>query len=212
VIINKPFTSNIDRENHYSTYLHFEGGAVKKFYMRGSIAWPEGKNEGFALMAGYDLTEDIVIIFEEFPFWTISHWLKGDQTVMERPEGGYHLGLIQFIVDNFSKYKCCSYFRGGQHENIWQRFGQEVYRTTMLPKETELIEVPYVSEIGDGLILEKLKTQKFKGQTDSDLDKAVKQFYNMQAAKVDHGNEIMALRALLAGFEHQSWVDLAGAG
>ncbi len=208
MIIKKPYTATIDRQNHHSTYLHFEGGAVKKFFMRGSIAWPEGKNEGFALMAGHDLTDNIIVIFEEFWFWTISHWLKPDGTVHPRKDGGYHLGLIQFIVDNMSKYKCCSYFKGGQHIDIWNRHGREVYKTPMLPKEIELIEVPYVKEVGDDLILEKLKIQQFKAGTGSDLAKAVQQFYGMQNAKVDHGNAIMALRALLAGFEAMPWVDL----
>ena len=210
MIIRKPFTTTIDRENHYTSLLHFEGGAVKKYYMRGSIAWPEGSNEGFALMAGYDLADDVIIIFEEFQFWTVSHWLNEDDTVRKREDGGYHLGLIQFIMDNKSRYKCCSYFWGGQHVDIWRRYGTEVYRHKMLPKDIELIEVPYVKEVGDSLILEKLKVRKFRGQADSKLNVAVKRFFNMQNVNIDRGSEIQALRALLAGFENQPWVDLKG--
>lgn len=210
MIIIRPYTTTIDPDNHRTSLLHFENGAVKPFFMRGAIAWPNGINEGFALMAGHDLTDNTIILFEDFQFWTISHWLKEDKTVMPREGGGYHLGLIQFIIDNFQRYKCCSYFYGGQHIDLWLRFGREVYRTAMVPKEIEMIEVPYVKEVGDNLILEKLQTQKVKAQDGSEVGKAIKSFWNMRSAKgVDHGNGVMALRALLAGFEHQPWIDLA---
>ena len=64
---------------------------VKEFYMRGSIAWPEGKQEGFALMAGLDLVTGTVIVFEQFKYWTVSHWLHDGGTIQERSDGGYYL-------------------------------------------------------------------------------------------------------------------------
>jgi len=209
MIIVKPFTSNIDPNNHYTTRLHFGNGVVKNFYMRGAIAWPEGKKEGFALMAGLDLIENVVIIFEQFRFWTISHWLKADGNIHEREDGpGYHLGLIQFITGNLSLYRCCSYFWGGQHVDIWNRYGKEVYGHSQTPRRIELIEVPYVKEIGENLLLEKLKTRKFKGESDSLLSQSTTQFVNMRAADATYDNATLALMVLLAGFEFQPWVKI----
>lgn len=216
MIILKPFAADIDKANHYTTNLHFDGGVVKPFYLRGSIAWPVGKEEGFALLAGFDLQAREIIVFEEFRFWTFEHWRNPDGSIHERDieEGaGFHLGLIQFIQDNISKYNASSYFWGGQHIDIWSRWGSEVYSHKETPRRVELIEVPYVSEVGDGLIHEKLKTKQFKGASGSLLETSVTQFVNMQNTGNDVGsdNAVHALRALLAGFQFQPWVDL-GAG
>jgi len=207
MIIVKPFTSDKDSNNHYTTRLHFRNEVVKNFYMRGAVAWPEGKKEGFAIMAGMDLIEKVVIIFEQFRFWTIENWLKPDGTIQEREDGpGYHLGLIQFIMENLSLYRCCTYFWGGQHVDVWNRFGREIYTNQQTPKRIELIEVPYVKEIGPDLLLEKLKTRKFKGESDSWLEKSVTQFANMQAADTGYDNAALALMTLLSGMDFQPWV------
>ena len=209
MIIVKPFASDKDPSNHYTTRLHFSNGVVKDFYMRGSIAWPEGNKEGFALMAGMDLTENVVIIFEQFRFWMVAHWLNADGTIHERDdEPGYHLGLMQFITDNITKYRCCSYFRGGQHIDIWNRYGKEVYTNPQCPRSIELIDVPYVKENGPNLLLEKINTAKFRMENESLLDKSVKQFVNMQAANLDYDNATLALMTLLAGFDYTPWVSL----
>lgn len=209
MIINKPFTCEIDTQNRYTTYLHFKNGVVKKFYMRGSIAWPEGKKEGFALMAGYDLAEEKVVIFEQFRFWTVGHWLNPGGTIKEREDGsGYYLGLIQFLSDNLTLYQCCSYFRGGQHVDFWNRFGKEVYQHPQASRRLEMIEVPYVSEVGPGLLLEKLQTEKFKGETDSPLEQSVYDFNGMQTTNTDYDNPTLALMTLLAGFDYAPWVKL----
>ena len=209
MMIVRPFTSDKDPNNHYTTRLHFENGVVKNFYMRGAIAWPEGKKEGFAIMAGMDLFENVVIIFEQFRFWTVSHWLKPDGNITERDDGpGYHLGLIQFITDNLSLYRCCTYFWGGQHIDIWNRFGREIYSNPQTPKKIELIEVPYAKEVGPDLLLEKLKTRKFKGESDSLLEKSVTQFVNMQAADAGYDNAALSLMSLLVGFDFMPWVKI----
>ena len=209
MIINKPFAADIDKNNHYTTRLHFHGGAVKDFYMRGAIAWPEGKKEGFALMAGMDLIEKVVIVFEQFRFLTVDNWLNQDGTIHQRDDGaGYHLGLMQFITQNLSKYRCSSYFRGGQHVDVWNRYGKEVYTNSQCPKHIELIEVPYVSEVGPGLLIEKINTEKFRAATDSLLAQSVVQFVNMQAVNIEYDNAALSLMTLLAGFDHQPWVKL----
>ena len=209
MIINRPFTAEIDPNNRYTTRLHFVNGAVKDFYMRGSVAWPEGKKEGFALMAGLDLFEGVIIVFEQFRFWTIGHWVNPDGSIHEREDGpGYHLGLTQFLSDNLSRYRCASYFYGGQHIDVHTRYANEVYKHPQTTRRLELIEVPYVSEVGPNILLEKLHTAKFRGETDSILDGSVTQFVNMQAANVDPDNPTLALMTLLAGFEHQPHVKL----
>ena len=207
MIILKPFTSNIDPQNRLTTNLHFEGGVVKKFYMRGAIAWPNGKKEGFALMAGEDLDTKKIIIFEQFRFWTIPHWLYDDGNVREREEGGYHLGLVQFISDNLSLYRCCSYFWGGQHIDVWTRHAREIYSNSQITRGIELIEVPYVSELGPDLLNQKIKLRAFKGEVESLLSQSIADFGG-QSKDADYDNPTLALMNLLAGFEAMPWVKL----
>lgn len=208
IIINKPFTARIDDNNRYTTHLHFNNGAVKRFYMRGALAFPEGKKEGFALMAGMDLIENVVIVFDQFRYWTIDHWLDQDGTIHERENEPmqYHLGLTKFIADNLALYQCASYFYGGQHIDVFNRYGKELYNKSS--RRLELIEVPYVAEVGPNLLLEKINTMKFRVGTDTWLSKSIVQFVNMQAVDVAYDNAALCLMSLLAGFEHQPWVNV----
>ena len=204
MIIIKPTASRLDPNNPYTTKLHFDGGAVRDFYVRGSIAWPEGDEEGFALMAGQDIQSKIVYLFEEFQFWTVEHWLEDDGTLHPRDDDPtkFHVGLIQFITDNFTKYKSCSYFWGSQHVDIWKRWGTAVYNNPMLPKQIELIEVPYVKEVGENLVAEYMNTEKIKG------DQRFKLYEKVQEQDIQDNNGAHALRALIAGFEYVPWVKI----
>lgn len=210
MIIRKPITATKDRHNRYATWLHFEGGQRLKFYMRGAIAWPEADREGFAMMAGLNIADGIILIFEQFRFWTIKHWLNPDGAVRQREDDPdqYHLGLIQFIQDNEALYKCASYFHGGQHVDVHTRHRRELYRQKMLTQHIELIEVPYVSEVGDDLILEKLQLRAYKGDHDSFLAKSIEQWIKIRAAGTGDNNQVHALRALLAGFEYLPWREM----
>ena len=210
MIIVKPFAADKDPNNHYTTRLYFLNGVVKNFYLRGSIAWPEGKKEGFAIMSGLDLTEKVIIVFEQYRFWTIDHWYNDDGTIHERDDGkGWHLGLMQFIADNIAKYRCCSYYRGGQHVDVWNRYGKEVYTNEQCPKRLELIEIPFVPQIGPNLLLEKINTGKFRIESETWLANSVVQFVNTQAIDATYDNATLALMTLLAGFDYAPWVKLS---
>jgi hypothetical protein len=82
----------------------------------------------------------------------------------------------------------------------------------MTPKRLELVEVPYVKENGPGILLEKLKTQKFKGQADSLLMESLKQYVGTQDINDSPDNRVMALQTLLTGFEFQPWIDIGAEG
>lgn len=208
MIIRKPKFARQDEHNRYTTLLHFEGGPPRKYYMRGAIAWPEGDKEGFSLLAGLDTISKIIYIFEEFQFWMVNHWLDDDGSIHQRtdehgnPTGEYHTGLCQFMQNNYTKYKAYAYFWGGQHIDIWQRYGGEVYKNRIVPRALEMIEVPYVAEVGDNLIAEYQNTDRIKG------DQRSKLYVMLQEAAVSDNNGVQALRALLAGYEHQPWVNI----
>lgn len=205
--ILKPFAAYPDKHNRYTTHLHFDGVGSKRFYMRGALSWPELEDEGFAVMGGYDIHAGAVIVFEEFPYWTVKAWLTDSGELRRRDDGkGYHLGLTQFMRDNNSLYKCCSYFWGGQHNDIYRHYGRDVYGEAKMP--VELIEVPYVAETGDSVLLEKIKTHKFFVQADGVLSGAISQYIARRAAGGKVSNAVRTLQCLLAGFEFIPWRDL----
>jgi len=206
MIIQKPIAAI--PKTRYETVLHFERGERVKFYMRGAIAWPEGDQEGFAMMAGQRLSDKVIFIFEQFRWQTVSPWTTPTGQIQVREDGSYHVGLIQFVLDCNTRYKANSFFHGGQHIDIVQRYAIDLYRNPLLPRQIELIEVPYVKELGDDLIIEKLKMKGFIGQWESDLHRSVERWENMRAADVGNDNAVHALRALLCGFEHQPYVNL----
>lgn len=209
MIILQPHLCDLDKDNKYTTFAHFHGGHVRKFYFRGAIAWPQGTEEGFALLAGQDLDTKHIIIFKQYPFWTIDNWLKPDGNIYTREDGkGYYTGLLEFIADNLAHFKCASYFWGDQHIEYYQRFAKEVYQNPQASRRIELIEVPYVHENGPSLLLEKLRTEKFSGEVDTILEKSLSMFTGMQTTKADYDNPVRALMTLLAGFEFQPWVDI----
>lgn len=210
MIIQKPIAAIPSPHNRYETVLHFERGERVKFYLRGAIAWPEGDDEGFAFMAGQRVQDKVIFIFDQFRWQTVSPWTTPGGEIRRREDGSYHVGLIQFVLDCNTVYKCNSFFFGGQHVDIVKRWSIDLYRHPMLPRQIELIEVPYVKEIGDDLIIEKLQTQGFFGQVDSPLARSTERWVNMRSADVGSDNAVHALRALLCGFEHQPFVSLSG--
>lgn len=207
MIIQKPITATIAKNDQYRTALHFERGQVVPFYIRGAIAWPEGPQEGFALLAGQRISDSKIFIFEQFRFWTIAHWLNPDGSLKTREDGsGHHLGLIQVIQDWEALYKCAAYFHGGQHIDVVRRHSLELYRHPLLPRRTGLIEVPYVKEVGDDLIREKGRTNRYMLERHSFLGQALEQWLGLQAAGVGDNNMIHCLRVILAGYEANPYV------
>lgn len=176
--------------------------------MRGAIGFPEGDKQGFALMAGQELTTRKIYIFEQEWFWTIDHWLNPDGTIKQTDDGGYHLGLVQYIKDWEALYKCASYFHGGQHVDVVRRHSLDIYRNIMIPKSIELIEVPYVKEVGDDLIREKGQTQRFVFQNGSPMHESINQWIQLQTVGTGDNNAIQAMRALLAGYEAMPFVSM----
>lgn len=208
MIIQRPITAARDPNNRYRTVLHFERGENIPFYMRGAISWPELEQQGFVLMAGQNIETGIVYIFEQEWFWTVPIWTNPDGTLRKNDTGGYHLGLIQFIKDWEALYKCAAYFYGGQHPDLTRRYGIELYRNDLTPKNISLIEAPYVKEVGDDLVFEKMRSQKFMGQWESHLHKSLEKWKSLRSAGIGGNGAIHSLRALFAGLEAYPFVKM----
>lgn len=206
MIIQKPISWKYDPEDPRKTRLFFKDRRSADYYIVGSIAWPEGKNPGFALLSGEHLGEGRkIFLFEEQEFWTIDNWLlpDGNMKPLEYPSPqGWWYGLTHFVNEGLSKYGCRTYFYGGQHVEINQRHLRRFYDSQMAPRPVSLIEVPYVTEVGDNLISEYTKGQRYRGDTNSRLFDLLKQ------ADIEENNGVHALKCLFSGYEHIPWMDL----
>lgn len=203
MIIPTPISSQFRNDDNRIVRLFFEGGKFRDFYIRGAIAWPDGKNEGFAVLAGHTIDGSRQVwIFREFPFWTIENWTDEAGNIKLREDGkAYYLGLVQFISECFTKFKGHSWFWGGQHEDIKRRYALEVYRNPVTPRAFSLIEVPYVREVGDNLIADYFRRGQIKFDGNSMLNELFRE------AEIEDNNGRHVLRALFAGYEHLPWRD-----
>lgn len=200
MIIRKPIHTT-PHDNYSLTRLHFERDIVIPFYMRGSIAFPEGHKEGFAIMAGKNIRDKRIYIFEQFSFWTIDHWIDERGQIKRREnDNGYHIGLVQFLLDNKSKYKSTSYFYGGQHIDIHTRHRVSIYRNKLTPSNIHTIEVDYVNENGESILQEAVSRRLFRADNGSPLHASVSQWLQAKGAGIEPDNRILAIKILLCGF------------
>ena len=205
MLIPKPISHRPDPENHRTSRLFFKGQQAADFYMVGSIAWPEDKKPGFVLLSGQHLghVEKKIWLFDEQEFWSIDNWLKPDGNLKDRKEGGYWYGISHFISDCWSKYGCRTFFYGGQHPDINQRYMIEFYKSKMVPRSIQLVEIPYVTEMGNDIVSEYVRHAKFEASKDTRL------FQLMQTPENDENNGKHALKVLFSGFEWVPWVDMS---
>ena len=209
MIIQKPISYRPDPVNPRTTRLFFADHKAADFYMVGSIAWPEDKYPGFVLLSGQNLmdSEKKIMIFEEQEFWTIDNWLSSDGNLKTMPGNhGYWYGLSHFLNITVSKYGCRSYFYGGQHMDINRRYMNQFYRSNITPRPIDLIEVPYVNEVGNDLISEYAKLEKVRWDDNSNLCRL------MHSIDYEENNGNRSFRCLLSGYETMPWIDIRRTG
>lgn len=209
MIIPKPISYRPDPVNQRTTRLFFKDHKAADFYMAGSIAWPEDKYPGFVILSGQSLgdPEKKILIFEEQEFWTIDNWLNTDGNLKTGPGNhGYWYGLSHFLNNAVLKYNCRLYFYGGQHIDINRRYMIQLYDSKITPRPIDLIEVPYVNEVGHDLISEYAKLAKVSWDGNSDLCRL------MHSIDHEENNGNRAFRCLLSGYEYMPWIDIRKTG
>jgi len=176
--------------------------------MLGSIAWPEGKLPGFAILSGQNLTDPDhkIWIFEEQEFLTVDNWLQSDGNLRENKVNGkiigHWYGLSHFLVNMYAQYGAVSYCYGGQHPDVNHRHIVNFYKSKVIPKSVQLIEVPFVKETGASVVSEYIKLDM------AVADRNTKLFQLMSTPDTDENNGKQAIKALFCGYEHVPWIDI----
>ena len=207
MIILHPISHKPNRENVRTTRLFFRDEKSANFYVNGAIAWPEGKYPGFVLLSGQNLDdpERKIWIFSEQEFWTVDNWIDRDGNLKEnRVEGrvlGHWYGIGHFVSQAYATCGCIRYFYGGQHPDVHKRHLERFYKSRMIPRVVEMIQVPYVKEVGDDLIKEYVGRKLFVADGNSRLAQL------MKTPEEDENNGKHVLKALFAGYEKNPWID-----
>jgi len=205
MIIPKPKTFKVDKRDRNRTTLFFEGRQSQTFYMRGAIAWPEEKrlmtqrdfHRGFCLIAGMNLEDKRVWLFEELDFLTVDHY--------QHPETKeWEFGLLHFLSTvGRAKYNCSHYWIQ-QIASIMSYFRRQFNESCPMVENHwySLHNVGRskidVSEVGNFLVEDYLERDRLRGDMNSEL------FSQLESEKFDAESYTSAgwcLKVLLSGFE-----------
>ncbi|MBU2177542.1 MAG: hypothetical protein KJ556_20820 [Gammaproteobacteria bacterium] len=193
MIFPRPITATFDPETHL-TRMIFDGldkRVSRDFYCMGSVAWPEGMLDGFALSAGQDVKTGQIWIFEEYLFMTVQHWFNDDGSLNR-------FGLLKFLQDTWNYYRLRT-FVWSESEDVHFRYARQVWDNPNIMPQPEFIRTRFAKDTGDNLIAEYLKTQKVMGDVNSQLFRDLKDKDGIERRGVH------ALRCLLAGYEYMPY-------
>jgi hypothetical protein len=202
----QPVAAKYDRYSK-RTKLYFDtvdGKYGQDFYVMGSVSWPDGEREGFALLAGEHLEDKRIIVFREYRFRTIDHWILPDGSLKQ-------FGFIHFLVDCWKDFQCRSFF-WHEDDEVHRRYSLQCYECDRVQPKPEFIRVLYSGQdIGDNVIDEIGRLQRLPlntttgldGKHNSQLYSGLLEYRTMRDAdpKKKYINEaVHALRCLLGGF------------
>jgi len=204
LIIPKPKAFKINKQDQDRTTLIFEDQQAQTFYMRGAITWPEKKtlmtqryfHRGFCLIAGMNLEDKRVWIFDELDFLTVDHYQDPETKEWE-------FGLLHFLSTvGRAKYNCSNYWIQ-QIDSVMSYFRRQ-FNEACPKKENALYSLHNVgrakidvSEVGDFLVQDYLERDLLRGDMNSKL------FSELESEKFDaesYTSAGWALKVLLAGF------------
>ena len=190
-MIPKPITAvpNLRRD---TVRLSFDiGPSPVEMYIRGSVAWPEGKIPGMALVAGQDIQNRHIWVFDDYQFLTVEPLFIKNRS--------RDIGLSLFLRDIWMRYGCNRLFYEAD-TLVHQFYSRQVYRDGILrPIGTAFIKVPYKDEnITDDNVKTRVELKTLHWSLQSDLDAENKN----PDSPARH-----ALRTLVAGFEYLPWRD-----
>ena len=204
MIIPKPINYQLNPPGYEASRgdivrLFFEQEQARDFYVRGSVCWPEGKQQGFCIVAGQTLDDKQVWLFDQFEFRTVEHWFNDDQSLRQR-------GLCYFLQNSWAKYGCRVFFIYSQNAELVRRFLVQIIKSQMVMPKPELIPTPYTDDdkISDNVIEEYLILQKLKGDKNTTL------YSQLSSPNIDQYPGPYALKALLAGYEAFPYMQRGG--
>lgn len=195
MIIATPIAANYDHHRDASLlYFEHREGPLP-FYMRGSVCWPvlyKDSYVGCAYVAGYNLLDNSIYIFEELIFSSIDH-------VIDPNDNLYRPGLVHLLNRAWSLYYCNTFFVSAidpQH----LRYHRQIQGNVLVTPKPGFIKLkrfkdPTCAAIADEAV------QKGTIQADARFQlRAQYEEYSGQPDMKDPGPAVRAFWYLIAGF------------
>lgn len=199
-MIRQPVACKYDAKTR-RTQLWFdtpEGKAVVAYYMMASVCWPEGDQDGLAILGGQNLLDGRIIIFRELTFLTIDHWLMPDQSLRLH-------GLVKFFNEIWTDFQCRS-MAWSQDKDVHKRYLIEAYACDRIIPKPEFLPVTYSDpKVADRMIDEALRREEIQGDSDSRLFFDLKRYKSLD---IDTPGS-HALRCLLGAFRQYTLPDIS---
>ena len=193
--MNKPRKATYNQKRETSTLYFKDFDDNREFYMRGGVCWPEGDSDGFAIMAGQQIGNDQIYVFEQIEFATIEDIRDKSQIIK------YH-GLASWLNRCWSKYFGRRYF-WNQPQAIHDRFRLQVYRSGSIEPKPGFIEIDLGKDEEHPLVADFVRAGRLVIGKDSELAR------QLEVARHDEKTELPAVRALgrlLAGLQRYPFV------
>ena len=189
--MDKPRKATYNAKRQTSTLYFKDFDDSEEFYMRGSVCWPEGDADGFAIMGGQQINNGWVYVFEQMEFATIEDIRDKGQIIK------YH-GLASWLNRCWLKYYARLYFYQ-QSDSTHDRFRLQIYRSQTIEPKPSFIEAPITNEDDcRSLVVDYIRTGRVSIEAGSELAK------QLEVSKHDDKAELPAARALgrfLAGLQ-----------
>jgi len=189
--MDKPRKATYNQRRETSTLYFKNFDDSGEFYMRGAVCWPEGDSDGFAIMAGQQIDNGQVYVFEQVEFATIED-IRGKGQIIT-----YH-GLASWLNRCWSKYYARLYFYH-QSDTTHDRFRLQIYRSQTIEPKPSFIEAPITNEEDcRSLVVDFIRTGRVSIESGSELAR------QLEVSKYDDKAELPAVRALgrlLAGLQ-----------
>jgi hypothetical protein len=188
--MKRPMKAQYNSTRGTST-LYFENvDDVAEFYMRGGIFWPE-QDKGFIVLAGQDVSNKVVTVFEEYEFLAVDHVLGPNQTIE-------FYGPAPFFEKCWKRYFADKFF-WKQPKETHKQFNLEVRRSQMIDPKPRFVEAPFTDESeARNLIFEYSRLGRLNVEEGSDLHRQLEITKDDEKA---HLPAVFALGRALAGIK-----------
>jgi hypothetical protein len=202
VIILSPKTVSFDHKRGISMLYFEHQDTPLPFYMRGAVCWPcvyKDNLVGCAYVAGYNLDDRCIYIFEEQVFGAVEHTTDSNERL-------YTPGLVRLLNRAWSLYLCNTFFVSASDPSL-QRYQLQIQRNSLVAPKPVFVKLrrfkdPVCANIAEELV------QRGLVKADARL-KLREQFeeYAGQPDMVDPGPAVRALWYLLTGFVWMPYID-----
>jgi hypothetical protein len=178
-------------------YLAFQERGILHHVM-GSVVWPEGMVDGYALLGAQNIEDGLIWIYEEQRFRFVSPVL-----------GDIGSSLSEFLEVCWSGYFGRTFFyqtsfRERDQDLTFKRYFLQVIHEAMINPKPVFVPCMYAldEEMADNLLLEYQIGKRFRFEKGGGLHGELKDVSGKDAKEFP---AVRALRVLVSGFERTPW-------